>query len=57
MDIAGLSTALSMSKTQTELGAAMISKNLEMMETLGDGMAEMIEATDPDRGVNLDVRV
>ena len=48
---------MSMSKTQTELGAAMISKNLEMMETLGDGMAEMIEATDPDRGVNLDVRV
>ena len=57
MDIAGLSTALSMSKTQYELGAAMVAQNLDMMEELGEGMTEMIEATDPDRGANVDVRI
>ena len=63
MDIAGLSMALSVSRNQMDFGAAVLSKNLDMMETIGEGVVEMIDTAAMERSVNpavggsIDIRV
>ncbi|MCI8875984.1 MAG: putative motility protein [Lachnospiraceae bacterium] len=63
MDIAGLSTALAQTKTQNDVGALMLSKSLDLTETLGDGMVEILDASamessvTPYLGSNIDYRV
>lgn len=63
MDIAGLSTTLAAMDIQTKVGTAMLDKALDMGETLGDGMIEMIDAAamelsvNPNVGANVDVRI
>lgn len=63
MDIAGLSTALANVEIQTKVGTAMLDKALDMGESLGNGMVEMIDAAamelsvNPDVGANVDVRI
>ncbi len=63
MDIAGLSMAMAAMDIQTKVGTAMLDKSLELGETLGAGMVEMIDASamelsvNPSVGANVDIRI
>lgn len=63
MDIAGLSTALAQTRTQNDVGVLMLSKSLDLTETLGEGMMEILDASamensvTPYLGGNIDYRV
>lgn len=58
MDIAALSTAMSMADVQTQFGMAMLDKSLENMETMGEGMQKILETSvNPHIGGNIDVSV
>jgi len=56
MDIAALSTAMSMANVQTQFGVAMLDKSLENLETMGEGMQKILETSvNPHIGGNIDV--
>ena len=63
MDIAGLSTALSMSSMQSQISVAVLSHELDTSRELGAGLIEMIDSAamersvHPELGGNVDVRV
>lgn len=58
MDIAALSTSMSMANLQTELGAALMSEAMDLAEVTGDGIQKMLEAAVcPNLGQNIDVLV
>lgn len=63
MDIAALSMNMSMIDTQTQVGVAMLDKAMEVGESLGAGMVEMLDAAamersvHPELGGNVDIRV
>lgn len=63
MDIAGVSTALSNVSTQSQVSMAVLSKAMDVNETMGAGMVKMIDAAameqsvNPEIGANFDVRV
>ena len=58
MDIAALSTAMSLSNVQSDFGVAMLDKSLENMEIMGDGMKKIMETSvNPHLGGNIDVSV
>ena len=63
MDIAGLSMGISQAKVVTDVSTAMLAKSLDMMETIGDGMAELIQrsmmenSVTPNLGGNIDIMV
>jgi hypothetical protein len=44
MDIASLSTALSMSKLQNDFGVAMFAKQLDTYQDMGDAMTQTLDA-------------
>lgn len=58
MDIAALSTAMSMADVQNQVGVAMLSKSLDTVEQVGDGMIKIMESSvNPNIGQNMDVIV
>lgn len=58
MDIASLSTALSMSKLNNDVGVAMLGKQLDMVEVMGDSMVKALEqSVNPHLGANIDISV
>ncbi len=58
MDIPGLSIAMATDQLNTKWGIAMMSKSLDMMETTGDSLIKMMEASvTPNLGQNIDVRL
>lgn len=63
MDIAGLSTVLSTSRLQSQVGVAVVSKAMDTSEAMGQGLVEMIDAAameqsvNPHVGTNLDIRI
>lgn len=66
MDIAGLSTAMSMSKVQTDWGMKMLSKAMDTANSQGSQLAQMIASVptaqmelsvNPYIGSQFDVRV
>lgn len=63
MDIAALSTALATVDLQAQVGTAMLDKTLDLGETIGEGMVEMIDAAamelsvNPSVGANMDIRI
>lgn len=58
MDIASLSTALSMTKVNGDIGVLMLGKQLDAMETMGDSMIKIMEqSVTPHLGGNIDVSV
>ncbi|MEG1801982.1 MAG: YjfB family protein [Lachnospiraceae bacterium] len=58
MDIAGLSIAMSTARVSNEVSTAVLSKNLDTMEQMGDGMKKMLEkSVTPELGQNMDIRV
>ena len=58
MDIAALSTAMKMADVQSQVGVAMLSKSLDTVEDLGEGMIKMMETSVcPNLGQNIDFTV
>lgn len=58
MDIVAISTAMSMADLQTDIGIAVLSKSMDNMETMGDGMKKILESSvTPHIGGNVDVTV
>jgi len=62
MDIAGLSTGMSQAKVVTDVSTAMLAKSLDMMETIGDEMVELMKSSmessaAPNLGGNVDIMV
>lgn len=63
MDIAALSMSLAAVDLQTQIGVAVLDKTMDMGESLGAGMVEMIDAAamersvKPELGGNVDIRI
>lgn len=58
MDITALSTSMSMTDVNSQIGIAVLAKNLDTMEDMGDGMKKMMEmSVNPNLGANIDVSV
>lgn len=58
MDIASLSTALSMTQLNSDIGVLMLSKQLDVAETMGDSMIKIMEqSVTPHLGGNIDISV
>lgn len=63
MDIAGMSMGISNARATTEIGTAMLAKSLDMMETVGAGVINLIErsamenSVNPGIGGNIDIMV
>ena len=58
MDIAALSTTLSMVNTSNDVGVLMLSKQLDLVETQGDSMIKALEqSVTPHLGNTIDIRV
>ena len=58
MDIAALPYYLSASKTQNDIGFAMMGKVLDQVETTGEGMQKILESSvTPGLGQNIDYSV
>lgn len=58
MDIPALSMSLSQIDVSNKVGVAMLSKSLDTMEQMGEGMTKMMEASvTPHLGQNIDLSV
>ena len=58
MDIAALSTSMSLADVSSQVGIAVLAKNLETIEDMEDGMKKMMElSVNPNLGANIDVTV
>ena len=58
MDIASLSTALSMSKLSNDIGTLMLRKQLDNAEVMGESMIKIMEqSVAPHLGGNIDISV
>ncbi len=63
MDIAALATGMSQTQLMTNVGTAVLAKNLDMVEEMGDGMIDMMErsmmenSVNPNLGSNIDIMV
>ena len=58
MDIAALSSVMSQSALMNQVSTAVLSKSLDNMEVMGDGMKKIMEASvQPQLGQNFDVSV
>lgn len=63
MDIAGLSMDMSVNKLQTQVSTAVLSKSMDTVEALGQGLVQMIDAAameqsvNPHLGGNIDMRI
>ena len=63
MDIAALATGMSQTQLMTNVGTAVLAKNLDMGEEMGDGMIDMMErsmmenSVNPNLGSNIDIMV
>ncbi len=58
MDIVGLSMALSMNQTMTDVSVAVLDMSLETIENMGDGMTKIMEQSiNPELGQNIDIRL
>lgn len=56
MDIASLSTALSMTQLNNDIGILMLGKQLDAAETMGDSMIKLMEqSVTPHLGGNIDI--
>ena len=58
MDIASLSTAMSTQNILNDVSVAMLSKSLDTVEDMGDGMVKIMESSvSPYLGQNIDYYV
>ena len=52
MDIASLSMSLATNQVQNSVSISVLSKSLDSMEALGDGLVKIIDAAAMERSVN-----
>lgn len=58
MDIASLSSSMSMSQLQNDIGVAVLSKVFDQVEVATEGMTKIMEASvNPGVGQNIDISV
>ncbi len=63
MDIAGLSTSMATMSLQNQVGVAMLDKMMDVNETIGAGLVQMMDAAameqsvNPHIGGNMDIRI
>ena len=58
MDIAALSTMMSLNQAQNDAGVAILSKQLDSMEDMGDAMVKALEqSVTPHLGANIDISI
>ncbi|MBQ9590752.1 MAG: YjfB family protein [Butyrivibrio sp.] len=62
MDIPALSMALSQNKVLTDVGVALLAKNLDTMESAGEALVSVIDSSmelsvNPDLGANIDLKI
>lgn len=58
MDIASLSTALSMSQLHSDISVLMLGKQLDNVEVMSDSMIKMMEqSVTPHLGANIDISI
>lgn len=63
MDIAGLSMSMATNNVQSQVSTAVLSKSMDSLEQMGQGLVEMIDAAamersvNPGIGANFDLRV
>ncbi len=63
MDIAALSMAMAQNQLHTDFGVAMLSKSLDVSESLGDSLVNMMDrsmmeqSVTPHLGANIDLTV
>ena len=58
MDIASLSTTLSTTQLQNDVGVLMLGKQLDTVEVMGDSMIKMMEqSVNPHLGANIDISI
>lgn len=58
MDILALSTSMSMADVNSQVGIAVLAKNLDTIEDMGAGMKKMMEmSVNPNLGANIDLSV
>lgn len=58
MDIAAASMLLSSSKLMTNVSTALLSKNLDTVEVLGENLIQMMEqSVTPNIGQNIDIKL
>jgi len=64
MDIAALSMAMSYSKNMSDIGVAVLSKNLDTIQDVGEAMISTLNqapvselSVNPNVGANIDIRV
>ena len=55
MDIAGLSMNIAQTNLLSDVGTAMLSKSLDMAETMGASMTELLDSAAMERSVNPDL--
>ena len=55
MDIAGVSMALSNAKIANSVGTAVLGKTMDLNETMGQGLINMIDKASMERSVNTSV--
>lgn len=63
MDIAGLSMTMATNNVQSQVSTAVLSKSMDSLEQMGQGLVEMIDvaamerSVNPGVGANFDLRV
>mgnify|MGYP001106686149 CR=1 FL=1 len=63
MDIAGLSMNIAQTNLLSDVGTAMLSKSLDMAETMGASMTDLLDSAamersvNPDLGANIDISI
>lgn len=58
MDIAALSTSMSMANLQTDIGVALMSEAMELAEVTSEGIQKIMEfSVCPNLGQNIDILV
>ena len=58
MDVANLSMNLSSSRVINDVQGAVLKKSLDTLETTGDGLTKMMEASvTPNLGQNIDISI
>ena len=56
MDIAALSTSMSLATVNNDISVAVLTKNLDTVEEMSEGLQKMMElSVNPNLGANIDV--
>ena len=58
MNISSVSPSMSATQLHNEVSVAVLSKSLDFLETVGDGMRKIMEASvNPNLGQNIDIKL